>query len=89
MSELQQEAVQMITSMSEDNLSFLMEVIRRLIPYGETKAAKPTQPKENRGLAAFGKLLDARREIWQYLPEDFDPDKELEKARAERYGDIG
>lgn len=30
-----------------------------------------------------------RKEIWQYLPKDFDPEKELEEARAERFDSIG
>ena len=34
---------------------------------------------------AFRRLEAARREIGQYLPKDFNLEKELEEARAERY----
>ena len=40
-------------------------------------------------MQAFYRLDAARAEIGQYLPEDFDPERELEEARAQRYGDIG
>ncbi|MDE7417789.1 MAG: hypothetical protein K2N44_16045 [Lachnospiraceae bacterium] len=40
----------------------------------------------NRGIQAFRRLNIARNEIRQYLPDDFEPEKELEEARAERYG---
>lgn len=81
MSTLQEQAVQMICGLSDDNVSFLIEIIRRLMPerYGS----------EDEGLRAFHRLDTARAEIRQYLPNDFDPDKELEEARAERYDNIG
>ncbi len=37
---------------------------------------------------SFRRLDAARTEIKQYLPDDFEPDKELEEARAERYGGV-
>ena len=40
------------------------------------------------GMKAFQKLDAAREEIKQYFPADFDPDKELEEARLERYESI-
>lgn len=58
MSDLQQEAVRMISELSD----------------------------ENNKMQAFWRLDAARAEIRQYLPEDFDPEKELEEARAARYG---
>ena len=41
-----------------------------------------------RKMQAFRDLDAARSEINRYLPDDFDPEKELEEARAERYADI-
>ena len=41
-----------------------------------------------RKMQAFHNLDAARSEIRQYLPDDFDPEKELEEARAERYASI-
>ena len=43
---------------------------------------------DDEGFQAFCRLNKARTEIWNYLPEGFDPDKELEEARKERYGCI-
>lgn len=40
---------------------------------------------QSEALQAFHRLCAAQEEIRQYLPEDFDPDRELEEARAERY----
>ena len=90
MSELQQEAVRMISELSDDNISFLIEIIHRLMPQGEKSnmAAMPLE-KESRGVQALRRLNIARNEIKQYLPEDFEPEKELEEARAERYGSLG
>lgn len=80
MSGLQEQAVQMIGSLSDDNVSFLIEVIQRLMP---------TQEKHgDEGMQAFRRLDTAREELRRYLPENFDPDKELEEARTERYGSI-
>lgn len=81
MSGLQEQAVRMISSLSDENVSFLIEIIQRLMPSGEKEVKD--------GMQAFYRLNIAREEIRQYLPENFDPDRELEEARAERYGDIG
>ena len=90
MSELQQKAVRMISGLSDDNISFLIEIINRLMPQNE-EANTVTQPtvKEDRKMQAFMRLDAARAEISQYLPDDFDPERELEEARAERYGSVG
>lgn len=47
-----------------------------------------TEDNESTGLQAFQRLDAARADIKQYLPDDFDPEKELEDARAEKYGSI-
>jgi hypothetical protein len=86
MSVLQEQAVRMICDLSDDNVSFLIEIIRRLMP--QAAHAAGTQPEEDGSVLAFRRLEAARKEISQYLPKDFDLEKELEEARAERYGDI-
>ena len=90
MSELQQKAVRMISGLSDDNISFLIEIINRLMPQNE-EANTVTRPtvKEDRKMQAFMRLDAARAEISQYLPDDFNPERELEEARAERYGSVG
>jgi len=87
MSELQQEAVRMISKLSDDNVSFLIEIINRLMT-GSEKCNETVTPfgEADRAIEAFRRLDIARSEIRQYLPDDFEPEKELEEARAERYG---
>lgn len=80
MSTLQEQAVQMICGLSDDNVRFLIEIIQRLMP--------EQCRNEDEKINAFHRLDAARTEIKQYLPDDFDPDKELEVARAERYDNI-
>lgn len=88
MSVLQEQAMQMISNLSDDNVSFLIEIIRRLMPQKSSHQVTVSLNDEE-GMQAFRRLEEARVEIRQYLPEGFDPDKELEEARAERYGSIG
>ena len=90
MSELQQKVVQMISGLSDDNVSFLIEIINRLMPQNkESNSVTVSAVKEDRKVQAFKRLDAARVEISQYLPDDFEPERELEEARAERYGSIG
>lgn len=87
MSALQEQAVEMIHDLSDENVGFLIEIIQRLMPKSaETKKAQILERDE--GLQAFRRLDEARTEIWNYLPEGFDPEQELEEARKERYGSI-
>ena len=39
-------------------------------------------------MQAFQELVDTRDDVKKYLPDDFDPDAELEAARKEKYGCI-
>lgn len=87
MSALQEQAVQMIRDLSDDNVSFLIEIIQRLMPENTGKEVARILSNDE-GIQAFHRLNEARTEIWNYLPEGFDPDKELEEARKERYGSI-
>ncbi len=84
MSVLQERAVQMIGCLSDDNVSFLIEIIQRLMPQKTPVDDKLSQPPAE-SMRAFDRLNEARMEIRQYLPEGFDPDRELEEALAERY----
>lgn len=87
MSVLQEQAVRMISGLSDENVSFLIEIIQRLmLPKSPAQMVKASANQV--GIEAFQHLDAARKEIMKYLPEDFDPDKELEEARGERYGSI-
>lgn len=89
MTVLQEQAVQMINGMSDDNVSFLIEVIQRLMPQKNQLDGTRTVSVENeKRMQAFKELDAARAQIKMYLPDDFDPDKELEEARAEKYGSL-
>lgn len=87
MSELQQQTFRLISGLSDDNVSFLIEIIQRLMPQ-KTQVADIQPVAESVGVQAFKRLDAARSDIKQYLPKDFDPERELEEARAERYGSI-
>ena len=87
MSELQQQAFRLISGLSDDNVSFLIEIIQRLMPQ-KTQVADTHSVTDSVGVQAFKRLDAARTDIKQYLPKDFSPEKELEEARAERYGSI-
>ena len=87
MSALQEQAVEMIHDLSDDNVSFLIEIIQRLMPDRPT-AEKAQAAGNDEGIQAFRRLDEARTEIWNYLPDGFDPDQELEEARKERYGSL-
>ena len=89
MTSLQEQAVQMISGMSDDNVSFLIEVIHRLIP-PKTDMYETQQPANEHAkkMQAFKELDAARAQIKMYLPDDFDPDRELAEARAEKYGNF-
>lgn len=90
MTVLQEQAVQMIHEMSDDNVSFLIEVIHRLMPQNtQVDEMKSFTSEKDKKRQAFKELDAARAQIKMYLPDDFDPDKELEEARAERYGNLG
>ena len=88
MSELQQQAFHLISGLSDDNLRFLIEIIQRLMPQKTQIVEKHSVADDSVGVQAFKRLDAARTDIKQYLPKDFDPEKELEEARAERYGSI-
>ncbi len=84
MSALQEQAVEMIHDLSDDNVSFLIEIIQRLMPNRPTVEKVQTLGNDER-IQAFRRLDEARTEIWNYLPAGFDPDKELEEARIKRH----
>lgn len=42
--------------------------------------------KQNEKMQAFKRLEVIRDDAMKYLPDNFDPDAELESARKEKYG---
>ena len=85
MTALQEQAVQMINGMSDDNVSFLIEVIHRLMPQDiHVDEARSLSYDKDKKMQAFKELDAARTQIKMYLPDDFDPDKELEDCLQDR-----
>ena len=70
MSELQQQAFRLISGLSDDNVSFLIEIIQRLMPQ-KTQVADTHSVTDSVGVQAFKRLDAVRTDIKQYLPEDF------------------
>ena len=84
MTMLQEKAVQMIQNMSDENVGFLIEIIQRLIP--QKKHIEIIY--QSQSVDPNKELVDTRDDVKKYLPDDFDPDAELEAARKEKYGCI-
>lgn len=76
MSALKAQAIEMIEDVPEERLPRLITFISTLTPRQEDLARKR---------AAFERLEELRKEHAHLFPADFDPDKALEEARAERY----
>ena len=54
----------------------------------QEQAVRMIQNMSDEKMQAFKELVATRYEAKKYLPDDFDPDVELEAARKERYGSI-
>lgn len=54
----------------------------------QEQAVRMIQDMSDEKMRAFKELIATRYEAKKYLPDDFDPDAELEAARKERYGSI-
>ena len=54
----------------------------------QEQAVRMIQDMSDEKMQAFKELVATRYEAKKYLPDDFDPDAELEAARKERYGSI-
>ena len=85
MSVLQEQAIKMISNMSDNNLRFLIEIIQRLMLENETKEKKQDNYEK---MQAFNNLKILNEQIRNYIPDNFNPDKELEEALDKKYGSI-
>lgn len=83
MSNLQEQAIKRIGLMSDVDISFLMEIMDRLIPHSDVN--KEIISDKMRSYQNLKVELD---DIQKYFPKDFDPDKELEEALTEKYGSV-
>ena len=77
---MKEKAVEMIRRMPEDNMTYVINILQNL----EAMSIDRNEDKK-RAKNALAEILDMEKR----LPDDFDPEKELREARAERYENIG
>lgn len=68
MSVLQEQAIKMISNMSDNNLRFLIEIIQRLMPENKTKEKKQYNYEK---MQAFNNLKILNEQIRNYINDDF------------------
>ena len=73
---IKEKAVEMIRRMPEDNMLYVVNILQSL----EAMTIDKEKDKQRAGEALAAILSMEKR-----LPEDFDPRKELEEARTEKY----
>jgi hypothetical protein len=77
---MKEKAVEMIRRMPEDNMTYVINILQNL----EAMSIDRNEDKE-RAQNALAEILSMEKR----LPDDFDPKKELEEARAEKYENLG
>lgn len=86
MSALQEKAVRMIGGMSDDNLSFLIEIMQKIMHVPEPTVK--TVPAGEDSAHFMDELELMRKKTEQYFTEDFDEMKIWEEAMNQKYGDF-
>ncbi len=87
MSGLQKEAIQMISTLSDDNLNYLIDFMKRFM--------FPKNPTEKMDFSAdvkaqaFYEMEQNKATLSSYFPLDFNPKEEYMEAMEEKYGNIG
>lgn len=77
---MKEKAVEMIRRMPEDNMTYVINILQNL----EAMSIDRNEDKK-RAQNALAEILSMEKR----LPDDFDPEKELREARAEKYENIG
>ena len=72
-------AVRMIQRMPEDNMLYVINILQNLEAMSVDK-----EKDRQKARTALAEILGMEKR----LPEDFDPEKELQEAREERYGNL-
>lgn len=73
---IKEKAVEMIQRMPEENMLYVINILQNL----EAMSVDKEKDKQNAKMALMDILNMEKR-----LPEDFDPQKELQEARTEKY----
>lgn len=77
---IKERAVEMIQRMPEDNMVYVINILQSL----EAMSVDKENDKRKAQMALMDILSMEKR-----LPEDFDPQKELQEARMEKYDNLG
>ena len=82
---MKEKAVEMIRRMPEDNMTYVINILQNLeAAHGQAMSIDRNEDKK-RARNALAEILSMEKR----LPDDFDPEKELEEARAEKYENLG
>lgn len=76
---MKEKAVEMIQRMPEDNMLYVINILQNL-----EKMLEDKEKRKRKAQSAFFAILNMEKR----LPENFDPKKELQEARAEKYDDF-
>lgn len=76
---IKEKAVEMIQRMPDDNMLYVINILQNLEAMSKDKGRDRQKAR-----TALENILGMERR----LPEDFDPQKELNEARMEKYGNI-
>lgn len=77
---MKEKAVEMIRRMPEDNMTYIINILQNL----EAMSIDRNEDKE-RAQNALAEILSMEKR----LSDDFDSEKELREARAEKYENLG
>lgn len=77
---IKERAVEMIQRMPEDDMVYVINILQSL----EAMSAVKSDNRKRAKMALMDILSMEKR-----LPEDFDPAKELQEARKEKYDNLG
>lgn len=77
---MKEKAVEMIRRMPEDNMTYVINILQNL-----EAMSRDRDEDKKRAQNALTEILSMEKR----LPDDFDPEKELEEARKEKYENPG
>lgn len=80
MTRIKERAIKMIQRMPDDNMLYVINILQNLEAMSIDK-----EKDKNKAQMALTEILSMEKR----LPEDFDPSKELQDARGEKYGCFG
>lgn len=85
---VQEQAVQMIHSLSDDNVKYLIDFMKRfMLPKDETKA-EASEIEDNSEMDFMEEMEAMRIRAKSYFPSRFDSDKIWEEAMDEKYFEL-